>query len=339
MEKTTPKISVIIPFYNVGIYAKYCLESLILQDYHNCEFVCVDDGSTDNTLSILKTYDTDKRVKIFQKDNGGLSDARNYGLNVATGHYITFIDGDDYVHPRYLSLLAEAIDKEKKSIAISPLKIIKFKEPMDITADWMNNATYNTIDKKEVIVKILYDELSVSACGKLVPKEAYENNRFPVGKVSEEVATIGKLLQQFDSYSIIDQPLYGYVMRPNSIGHKKKVLYKDIKDRIDALKLFETIIKQEFDISKDSTLEKALLYRWGLRYVDMANMYDNVIDNKEAALTTKKEVKGWLKKHIKSIVRDKTAPKMQRMRMSIYTFFPKTYNVLFSIYQKIKYNV
>ena len=86
-------ISIVIPVYNVASYLPKCLESVIRQTYENLEIIIVDDGSTDNGLDICKQYQSsDNRIKVYHKENGGLSDARNYGINYATGKYITFID-------------------------------------------------------------------------------------------------------------------------------------------------------------------------------------------------------------------------------------------------------
>lgn len=334
-----PLVSVIIAFYNVEKYADSCMTSLVHQDYKNCEFICVDDGSTDDTLDILKKYSFDERVKIVHKKNGGLSDARNYGLELARGDYISIIDGDDYVHPKYLTFLVNEAVRQSEIIVISPLRLVKYTDPLDIRVGWPNEVTYTVLNKRETFEKILYDEVSASACGKLVPRRAYDNIRFPVGKVSEEVATIGTLISKFEKISIVNQPLYGYVMRPTSLGHKNNLQFQEIQDRIDSLKTLEKVLKQEFDITKDIDLKKALQYRWGLRLVDMATMYDKVADDKASVTELKAKVNNWLRRNIRQIVSNRRARLAQRVRMWIYTFFPKLYIFLYSTYQKLKYDV
>ena len=333
-----PFVSVIIPFYNVEKYTKYCMESLVRQDYKNCEFICIDDGSTDGTLEILKKFTYDKRVNIVHKENGGLSDARNYGILAAKGDYISFIDGDDFVHPQYLSHLVNAVKSRNNRIAISPFRRVKYQDPMDIDSEWADAVSYYSLSKKDVFEKILYDELSVSACGKLVPRWVYNDLKFPIGMVSEEVATIGNMLCLFSEFSIIDQPLYGYVIRSESIGHKKAIPFKDIQDRIDSLTTLEQVINKEFDINRDCAIKDALQYRWGWRYVTMATMYNTVTDNKHAAQITKENAIKWLKKNIKSILHNKRASLAQRCRILLYTFFPGIYLALYHLYQKWKYN-
>lgn len=339
MKEFIPFVSVIIPFYNVGEYARLCMESLIGQSYEQCEFICVNDGSTDNTPAILEEYSDDKRVRILHKQNGGLSSARNYGLDNATGDFVTFIDGDDYVYPNYIRCLVEATEGDKDRVVISPLKIIKYTDRLNIKEGWADQINYYVLDKKSTLEKMLYDELSVSACGKLVPRKAYDDIRFPLGKVSEEVATIGNLIKKHETYTVVEQPIYGYVMRESSIGHKKELRYKEIQDRMDAMSLFENKIKELFDINNDRNLCMALQYRWGLRLVDMATMYEKVTDDKAAVEKQKREVKVWFQMNIKKLIRNKKAPLVQRLRMLIYAMTPSFYCRLYSFYQKMKYNV
>lgn len=334
-----PFVSVIIPFYNVGKYARLCMESLLNQEYSNCEYICVNDGSTDDTPEILKEYEHDNRVKIFHKSNGGLSSARNYGIDVARGDYITFIDGDDYVHPQYVRSLVEATEGCYDRVVISPLRIVKYTESLDIKEGWSDSVSHYLLNKESTLEKILYDELSVSACAKLVPRTAYEDIRFPIGMVSEEVAVIGKLISKYDHYSVINQPLYGYVMRGNSIGRKKTFSYKEIQDRIDAMKSFEAIIKEEFDIDSNNTIKQALCYRWGRRLVDMATMYDRVTDDREAVEKTKIEITKWLRRNIGTILGNKRASAAQRLRILVCAISPKLYCFLISCYGKLKYGL
>lgn len=99
-------ISLIVPFYNVEIYARECLNSLINQTYTNLEIICVDDGSTDSTGKICDEYKMiDSRIIVYHKENGGLSDARNYGIDRSSGEFICFVDGDDFIAKDYVENL------------------------------------------------------------------------------------------------------------------------------------------------------------------------------------------------------------------------------------------
>ena len=106
-------ISVIIPCYNVENYVARCLDSVINQTYNNLEIICVNDGSTDNTLAILKDYaKKDSRIKIIDKKNGGLSSARNAGIEVASYEYVVFLDSDDWIEPNTYELAISKMDDD-----------------------------------------------------------------------------------------------------------------------------------------------------------------------------------------------------------------------------------
>ena len=106
------KLSIIIPIYNSAQYLARCLDSLLAIKCEECEILCINDGSTDNSLDILNNYQNlDKRIKIFSKQNGGVSSARNYGLDQARGEYIMFVDSDDIIENNYVSELMEYTDK------------------------------------------------------------------------------------------------------------------------------------------------------------------------------------------------------------------------------------
>ena len=117
------KISVIVPIYNVEQYVERCLNSIIENTYKNLEIICINDGSTDNSLKILeKIAENEQRIKIIDKINGGVSSARNIGLDVATGDYIAFVDSDDWVHNRYFEILLDFAIKEEADIVACDYK-------------------------------------------------------------------------------------------------------------------------------------------------------------------------------------------------------------------------
>ena len=101
-----PTVSVIIPVYNMESYLERCLDSVLNNTYRNLEVICVDDGSTDGSLQILRRYEqTDKRIVVITKENGGVSSARNTGLDHASGNFVSFVDPDDLLHPQHYELM------------------------------------------------------------------------------------------------------------------------------------------------------------------------------------------------------------------------------------------
>ena len=109
------KISIIIPVYNSAKYLRKCLNSIINQTFDNIEIICINDGSTDNSLSIINEYaKIDSRIKVYTIENKGVSAARNYGILVATGEYIGFVDSDDYIDLNYYEEMMKQIKEEKQ---------------------------------------------------------------------------------------------------------------------------------------------------------------------------------------------------------------------------------
>lgn len=122
-------ISVMVPVYNVAPYITNCLESLIHQTYTNLEIILVDDGSTDNSLEICQEYaKKDKRIKVIHKENGGLSTARNAGLDVATGDYYSFVDSDDYISTRFYEIMLNVALEHSADIVECDYNKIPFED-------------------------------------------------------------------------------------------------------------------------------------------------------------------------------------------------------------------
>ena len=130
--KTQDKISVIIPVYNTAPYLKRCLDSVLGSTYRNLEVICVNDGSTDESLSILEHYqELDDRIVVINQNNRGLSAARNTGMAKATGEFLSFVDSDDWVHPQMFELLRNAMD-EDVTMAACANKEVYHQEPMEL---------------------------------------------------------------------------------------------------------------------------------------------------------------------------------------------------------------
>lgn len=213
-------ISIIIPVYKVEPYLKRCIHSVMIQTYHNIEVILVDDGSPDQCGDICEHFaQKDSRIKVYHKTNGGLSDARNYGVERSHGTYITFIDADDYIAPdfvEYLFGLLMHYDAE-----ISCCCMIKTTE---------NTVTYGTntaipqellLTGKEACRELLgslYPVL-VTAWGKLYKSEIVKKYPFPVGRTHEDEATTCKYYYAANKVIVGNHCLYAYYQNLNSIMH------------------------------------------------------------------------------------------------------------------------
>lgn len=209
-------ISVIIPIYNVERYLFRCVDSVISQTYTNLEIILVDDGSTDNSCSICDKYTTiDNRVKVIHKENGGLSDARNAGLKIAKGKYVTFIDSDDWIHPNYIEILFKDIIEKHSDIAIIENVVTQSDAPTIIS-------TFGSsveMSSHEALARLFTKEENsfVVTWGKLYKKNLFNDVTFPKGRFHEDEFTTYKLFYKAHKICWNPRPLYYYFKRENSI--------------------------------------------------------------------------------------------------------------------------
>ena len=212
-------ISVVVPIYNVEKYLPKCVESICGQTYRNLEIILVDDGSPDQCGKLCDDYaKMDERIKVIHKKNGGLSDARNAGIEVATGKYIGFVDSDDYIHPQMYELLYDSLQKDKTCIAVCAFQSIQESEHVETKV--LNSIQAEVISSETERINCFfeknYEEFTV-AWNKLYPMEYFSDIRYPKGKIHEDEFTTYKLLEKAQSISFVREPLYYYVQRGNSI--------------------------------------------------------------------------------------------------------------------------
>ncbi len=207
-------VSVIIPVYNVEKYLDKCVSSVIGQTYTNLEIILVDDGSTDSSGKLCNKWSKcDKRIKVYHKKNGGLSDARNYGIKKSGGEYLVFIDSDDYVDERYVEYLKKLIVKYSTDLSISSYKILS-KKVQDIGVGYKEDL----LSQKDALKRLVNEEgFTVSACAKMYRKNLFDYISFPVGKLYEDNATIYKLIMKCNKIAYGNKSYYFYCLRKNSI--------------------------------------------------------------------------------------------------------------------------
>lgn len=260
--ENVPTISVIVPFYNIAEYVPYCLDSLINQDYSDYEIVCIDDGSTDSTGRILDEYEKEnERIIVFHKSNGGLSDARNYGVQKSRGKLISFVDGDDVVSPFYLSALFNALDGIESCIVMGGFKTLSFNDDVRTrTTVWDKPGKSVRITRRDAFKKILLDMIQPSAWAKLAPRWVYENIPFPIGVRYEEIRTILSFLLQVENYVHLDLKIYGYVMREGSITWSKSINSEQLEEYIDAIDIICSEAQNVYpDLEEYIRYQRALL--------------------------------------------------------------------------------
>lgn len=213
-----PTISVIVPVYKVEKYIHRCVDSILGQTYEDFELILVDDGSPDNCGPICDEYAAkDSRIVVIHQENGGLSAARNAGLDWIFAHsdsqWLTFIDSDDWVHQSFLSVLMDGVMRFNVNVSICGVQRVASMATSEI--EWKDTHCSDT--------EVLYsqNEFSMIACAKLYNRKAFEEIRFPVGKLHEDIYTTYKLLFLYPTVAVSDCPLYYYWQNPDSITHKR----------------------------------------------------------------------------------------------------------------------
>lgn len=221
-----PKVSVIVPFYNVEKYIEKCLSSLINQTLEEIEIILVNDGSQDDSEKIVKQFQEKypNKVKYYEKPNGGLGDARNFGINYATGEYIAFLDSDDYIEP---TMYEEMYEKAKQENADMVECDFWWEYPDKKREDI--GTTYS--NQKEMLYKA-----RVVAWNKLIKTEIYKNHqeaRFSVGLRYEDVEGFYKILPYINKTASVRKCFIHYIQRQGSISNTQNKRNEEIFTVLD----------------------------------------------------------------------------------------------------------
>lgn len=258
-------VSVIVPVYNVAPYLKDCIRSILNQTYKYFEVILVDDGSTDDCGKICDEYvKMDDRVKVFHKENGGLSSARNFGIIKSTYDYLSFIDSDDIISQYFLEFLMQPFNDDNSV----NLTVCKYKTNLLEIQKPVLESSY--LSEKELL-KAIYtnsiQNLSFVTWNKIYSRKLFEKYKFPEGHIHEDEYTTYKLIYEAQTCSFIDVPLYFYRIRENSImtGTKNRTM--------DCLRPLREAVHY-FDSVKENILFNYALNNYLSHYrKDIANIY------------------------------------------------------------------
>ncbi|GMN90260.1 glycosyltransferase family 2 protein [Francisella sciaenopsi] len=262
MDDKLALISVIIPVYNVQDYLVRCLESVINQTYKSLEIILVNDGSTDNSLEICQQYiNKDSRIILINKKNGGLSSARNAGLDIYKGKYITFIDSDDWVALDYINTLYQNIIDNNADISI-----VGFENVYDFNVEDISNTNKIKIfSQKEAVNKLILNKLETSAWGKLFNSFLYKKNRFREGIIFEDLDIMYKLFLSANKIVRNSSIKYFYFQRKSSIMGTAKNIRNIVKTSDTYIDIF--VSQNKFLIEKDFCLSDAVyIYQASVLY-------------------------------------------------------------------------
>ena len=232
-------ISVIVPVYKVEKYLNKCVESIVNQTYKNLEIILVDDGSPDNCPKMCDEWaEKDARIKVVHKPNGGLSDARNAGMAVATGEYIAFVDSDDWINEKYIELLYNAVKDNNTKMSACDVEFVYDEDYNCITCEVPDIKLYSAEDALAALIQ--GKEVRAVAWNKLYHKNLLQDECFKVGKLHEDEFFTYKIIDKCDCVAYVDCRLYYYVQRSNSIMTTASIKHLDsLEAGLERLGLFE----------------------------------------------------------------------------------------------------
>lgn len=305
MTTNQPLVSIIVPIYKVEPYLRRCLNSIVTQTYTNLEIILVDDGSPDSCPQICDEYaEKDRRIIVIHKENGGLSDARNAGLDICTGKYISFVDSDDWVEKEYIFCLVKNALLTSSDITIVNHNLVWDNHQLD--SEPFESCI---IDGKKAFRQIILSQtihLGI-ACAKLYNNRLFKSIRFPKGKIHEDDFTSYKLTYETNKICCVNLVLYHYYQRNNSIT-KTDLFYNYIDvvhEQLDFL-----LEKKELELAVLTSIK--LSWHWIDKYA--SNSSNDEYFSK--ALTYFSKLKALPRFHI-----------IQRIKLTLAIRFPKLYAI------------
>ena len=307
-------ITIIVPVYKVEKYLNRCVDSILNQTYTDFELLLVDDGSPDNCGKICDEYaEKDSRIFVIHQKNGGLSAARNTGINwfyeQDRSDYITFVDSDDWLHPEYLRILMDGITENHVKISVCDFKRVLDESPYENHY----NVNFELTSPEDFLVNHFWQYNY--ACGKLYHKSVFYDVRYPIGKIFEDTFTTYKVLHKCEKIAYTELQLYYYFQNEQGISHS---LWKPAE-----LVIFDAM-QEQLKFYKEKGLQKAFEKEFQLFVHHHAYQIVRIKENKNDLKKNKatlKEIKKALKKHLKE---NKEVFNVHNMTYSYKAAYPVT---------------
>lgn len=220
MNNTEDLISIVVPIFKVEKYLQRCIDSILSQTYKHYELILVDDGSPDNCPKICDDYaNKNKNIFAIHKKNAGVSEARNAGIKMAKGKYLTFIDADDYVNENLLEVLKSTLDKNEVRLSMCSYK--RVNDSNEEVKPIINKKSVRVINDLEAMDMLLEDQTTCVPWGKLYDIDLFDNISYPVGKIMEDMFITPLIFKKAKSIAISSQELYFYNQEGESITRSK----------------------------------------------------------------------------------------------------------------------
>ena len=301
-------VSVIIPVYNVREYLDDCIRSILKQTYGNLEIILVDDGSTDDSGVLCDKYaKNDARIRVIHKLNGGLSDARNAGLDVATGEWVQFVDSDDWLEPDCVETLLDLCQRFSVEMSICGIRIVRGSKAEEkqffLSGDTVYDARF-ALDVRNGCWN--------TAWNRLCKRTLYDGIRFPKGMINEDEGTTYKLLYQCKKFAGTGRCLYDYRIRPNSIMTSSSRM-----SNLDQIYLFYE--KYNFFLARH---EYVLADMSAVQFTE--TLLDKYRYSAEHDTNNRYELNDWLKK-AKDTIRSSGLPLIKKVKYFCYCSAPRLF--------------
>lgn len=317
-------VSIVVPVYNVEKYLNRCVDSIINQSYNNIEILLVDDGSTDSSGKLCDDYlKKDSRIKVIHKQNGGLSDARNFGIDKSTGDYLCFIDSDDWIEKDMIMNLFNSIINEKSDISICRRYRVYDNQEKIVESfqTFPKSCVFNNIAGLNYLMSFCGYDMSV--CDKMFKSSLFSDVRFPFGKTCEDSFTTYKLFAKANKISYIDKPLYNYYYRVNSITRNK-----DVNETVI------TAANEQFMFIKDNYPENIYAASSFVITAYMSVYNEFIIRNK--ICTKIDEYKKNSRPFLSNALKNQDISKLKKIQMLIFCLSTTMYKLFYKIMLKRK---
>lgn len=314
-----PLISVIVPVYNVEEYLDQCVKSLRNQTYSDLEIVLVDDGSPDNCPALCDAYaQEDPRVKVVHKPNGGLADARNAGLNAATGDLIAFLDSDDWVDPATYETMVAAFDNfGDVDIVCCAASRVRGEEELERVFSYYPTGTVKS--GADVTKEILLDHIGSQAVKGLYKRMCWEGVRFPLGRLYEDIPTTYKAFMKAENIVFIDEPFYKYRVNDESISYTAKPI-KPYHIHLGFKEHYECATEHFPEIA-NACCGKAAHYA-------ISAYFHYCCEGSEVLKAVVPDIREFLDGHKKELVGNTSMPKSRQFALKIYYTSNTMFNLL-----------
>ncbi len=324
----TPLISIVIPVYNIEKYLDRCVNSVCSQTYSQLEILLVNDGSTDNSGKICEELATrDSRIRVFHKENGGSSSARNMGIANAQGEYIGFVDSDDYISKEMYQLLYEAAQ------AYNAEMVQVGRDEIDEQGNMLPNICeppqeIQWIEAKDFLKEMLLHRGDCSFCTKLIKKQLLEEEGFPIGELNEDFKLMVTLLQKTKGVVSLPQQTYHVFYRIGSNTRKedKEVFSRVYGDCVNNADLALELVEKKFPELKDIAFRFSMFQR--LEYLLHIPTSQMRSDNKQY-----KEICKYVRRHCLKSWSNSYLSSKNKVYLTLFAIAPRTIRV---VHKKIK---